>query len=452
MSRKSVWLLHFIHLLLEPITGQTKSSSNQLTAFSQHPPPHDREAWRTYWDAQGQSWRTEPEIGSERREFLAKLRTITPDHRRGIYPFKAIKLSRADVEWLLARHQEEYGLLEHRIGESAKGLDLRGADLRSVDLNRLPLAQLRGGLNWDEWNSCSEEQRQAAAIHLEGADLNGADLQWASLRCAYLAGANLSYAHLQGATLLGAYFVGNSLDAPPADLRYALFDQETILKESTLGSTRYGSALLADLRWSGVNLSVVNWDQVKILGDEYKAEQRRQNGRKKDRAERFNEYEQAVRANRQLTAALQSQGLNEIALRFAYRAQVLQKQVFWWQMLQREGKLRQRLAACTAWLFSWFLFLLAGYGYRLWRSFFVYLLVIIGFTTVYYLLGAFFKLPLSPVNALGLSMTSFHGRGFFPGVTQLNDSLTLLASLEAFVGLVLEATFIATLTQRFFGK
>jgi hypothetical protein len=67
-------------------------------------------------------------------------------------------------------------------------------------------------------------------------------------------------------------------------------------------------------------------------------------------------------------------------------------------------------------------------------------------------LGASFKPSLSVVNALGLSMTSFHGRGFFPGVTQLNDPLTILASLEAFVGLILEATFIATLTQRFFGK
>jgi hypothetical protein len=102
--------------------------------------------------------------------------------------------------------------------------------------------------------------------------------------------------------------------------------------------------------------------------------------------------------------------------------------------------------------FSWFLFLLAGYGYKLWRSFLAYVLVIMGFTIAYYLLGGSFKPPLSLVNALGLSMTSFHGRGFFPGVTQLNDTLTILASIEAFVGLILEATFIATLTQRFFGK
>ncbi len=121
-------------------------------------------------------------------------------------------------------------------------------------------------------------------------------------------------------------------------------------------------------------------------------------------------------------------------------------------MTQHGMKLRYRLQALGAWLFSWFLFLISGYGYRLWRSFLAYMLVITGFTTVYYLLGASFQPSLSLVNALGLSMTSFHGRGFFPGVTELNDTLTILASIEAFVGLVLEATFIATLTQRFFGK
>jgi hypothetical protein len=179
---------------------------------------------------------------------------------------------------------------------------------------------------------------------------------------------------------------------------------------------------------------------------------KRRNSLKKDRDTRLKEFARAARANRQLATILQSQGLNEDAARFAYRAQVLQKRVFWFQMLLKGAKPGQRAQALGVWLFSWFLFLLAGYGYRLWRSFLAYALVIIGFTMAYYLLGATFKLPLSLVNALGLSMTSFHGRGFFPGVTQLNDTLTILASIEAFVGLILEATFIATLTQRFFGK
>jgi hypothetical protein len=60
-------------------------------------------------------------------------------------------------------------------------------------------------------------------------------------------------------------------------------------------------------------------------------------------------------------------------------------------------------------LFSLFLDLLAGYGYKPWR-------------------------------------------GFFPGGIRLDDPLTVLAALEAFVGLFIEVTFIATLTQRLFGK
>jgi hypothetical protein len=209
---------------------------------------------------------------------------------------------------------------------------------------------------------------------------------------------------------------------------------------------------LADVNWGDTHLAANEWSSVRMLRDEYEAREKRRNSLKKDRDTRLKEFARAARANRQLATILQSQGLNEDAARFAYRAQVLQKRVFWFQMLLKGAKPGQRAQALGVWLFSWFLFLLAGYGYRLWRSFLAYALVIIGFTMAYYLLGATFKLPLSLVNALGLSMTSFHGRGFFPGVTQLNDTLTILASIEAFVGLILEATFIATLTQRFFGK
>lgn len=49
-------------------------------------------------------------------------------------------------------------------------------------------------------------------------------------------------------------------------------------------------------------------------------------------------------------------------------------------------------------------------------------------------------------------MTSFHGRGFFPGGIALDDPITVLAAFEAFVGLVIEVSFIATFTQRFFAR
>jgi hypothetical protein len=52
------------------------------------------------------------------------------------------------------------------------------------------------------------------------------------------------------------------------------------------------------------------------------------------------------------------------------------------------------------------------------------------------------KLHLSP-----------HGRGFSPGQNiGLSSPLTILAAIEAFVGLIIEITFIATLTQRFFRR
>jgi len=162
---------------------------------------------------------------------------------------------------------------------------------------------------------------------------------------------------------------------------------------------------------------------------------------KEQRQEHLELYQTAVRANRQLAVVLQTQGMNEDASRFAYRAQRLQRIVQW-----RQGRYGQ-------FLFSLFLDLLAGYGYKPVRSFIAYICVILGFATAYYLLGPTVHLPLTPLEAIVFSMTSFHGRGFSPSQSiTLSNPLTVLAALEAFVGLTIEVTFIATLTQRLFGK
>src|SRR5438067_1074827 len=60
-----------------------------------------------------------------------------------------------------------------------------------------------------------------------------------------------------------------------------------------------------------------------------------------------------------------------------------------------------------------------------------YFLVISGFATAYYLLGHIAEPSLSPLGAFVFSMTSFHGRGFFPGGIKLDDPLTVLAAIEA---------------------
>src|SRR5256885_17165168 len=70
-----------------------------------------RDAWRDYWLAQGQPWRTEPEIDFERQKYLNEHRVVMPDAKRGIYPFKDVTLSRSDIEWLLALYEEDNGEL-----------------------------------------------------------------------------------------------------------------------------------------------------------------------------------------------------------------------------------------------------------------------------------------------------------------------------------------------------
>lgn len=59
--------------------------------------------------------------------------------------------------------------------------------------------------------------------------------------------------------------------------------------------------------------------------------------------------------------------------------------------------------------------------------------------------------PLSWYEALILSVSSFHGRGFFQPLESLGDPIAALAAIEAMIGLLIEISFIATFTQRFFG-
>src|SRR5215471_18353436 len=94
----------------------------------------DRNVWLAHWQRLNQPWRTEPEIDAERQAYLAKCYTTAPDIIQGIYPFKDVRLSRADIEWLLATYGNESVGWSDELQLRGKGLDLRGADLRQADL------------------------------------------------------------------------------------------------------------------------------------------------------------------------------------------------------------------------------------------------------------------------------------------------------------------------------
>ena len=118
-----------------------------------------------------------------------------------------MKLSRADVEWLLAAHENGRGpvIWNDESQRRRNGLDLRGADLRGENLSRLPLARVHGGLRFDEWEKATAEQRDWAGIHLENCNLFWVHLNQAKLRAAHLERTNLSWAHMQGADLHAAH-------------------------------------------------------------------------------------------------------------------------------------------------------------------------------------------------------------------------------------------------------
>jgi hypothetical protein len=55
-------------------------------------------------------------------------------------------------------------------------------------------------------------------------------------------------------------------------------------------------------------------------------------------------------------------------------------------------------------------------------------------------------------EAIVVSLTAFHGRGFFATAFQPGDPQAAVAALEAVFGLLIEVSFIATFTQRFFAR
>ena len=130
--------------------------------------------------------------------------------------------------------------------------------------------------------------------------------------------------------------------------------------------------------------------------------------------------------------------------------------------------------AVGSWSWSYLLDLIAGYGYRPLRSLATYMFIISIFAILYWCVtnnisltfGLFTHLitwlgitpppppsqHLQGYEAFVVSMTSFHGRGFFQPSQSPGDKVAILAAIEAAVGLLIEITFIATFTQRFFAR
>jgi uncharacterized protein YjbI with pentapeptide repeats len=497
-----------------------------------------------------------PERQAELQDYLDRWQAES-DHGERKGPFAEVRLSGADVRWLVTQfwrsndgtvpdlHLEGAQLNEahlegahldfaHLYGATLSSAHLEGAHLPGANLDGATLsgAQLDGanfgsahlvGANLVGAHLVGAYFREShlegaifARAHLEGANLMMAHLEGANLIEAHLEGANLHLTDLEGAGLIEAHLEGADLreahlegktytksdtdlarirawheartrietmfsgwpelaeapdfpaTLPPTDMRAVVLDAVTALKDIRLGDAQHGVVRVADVRWGGANLAVIDWTPLiepePQLGDERAAGEwkptpfdpshkaaweTRATHNQEQAAAKLEVFRAAVRANRQLATALRDQGMGEEADQFAYRAQVLQRQVFWQQ--HKRGRA----------IFSWFLDRVAGHGYKPQRSLYTYLLVLGTFTVLYMLASAgilTFGLPPTQLHqlpwyeALVLSVASFHGRGFFQPVQSPGDPVAILAAIEAIFGLFIEVCFIATFTQRFFGK
>lgn len=361
-------------------------------------------------------------------------------------PYKGVEIrTRDELEWIMAqRHWSGKGILPEGMGRA----NLSGADISNANLNNAPLwgANLSGanlshaylrGMDLQGANLCDAILRNAnlSGAILGGANLNGADLLRANLSGADLQGVNLSDAKLFQANLGGTDLEYANLSG--ADFSGVNLDNKTLVANVTLSNS---NMRLADVTWGETNLTIVDWEPVQTLGDEAQAwKLKGGNSTTKSRYIRLGEWKAALRAYRLLTTALRDQGMNEEADRFTYRARVCQQQVQRYQ--GRRGQ----------YVWSGLLDLLAGYGFRPRRSFIAYVLIILAFATFYFFVGQGGH-ALSPPESIVVSMTAFHGRGFFTGQFSPGDPQAYAAAIEAFLGLMIEVSFIATFTQRYFGR
>jgi len=352
---------------------------------------------------------------------------------------------------------------------------LIGACLSGANLNRAHLTEaylVSANLMDADLTDADLGRAQLGSAHLEGAQFLRANLKVAHLTRAYLARAQFDYAHLEfadlsmthceqtefiGASMQNARFIGADLTGANlskshlegAYLNYALLRNIRLSEAYLAGSYLEGVVMademrigpqLVDVHWNDVNLAFVKWSQIDMVSEEYQAHHKEEDGKLKDSFTRVEEYETAVRANRQLAVVLQNQGLDEDARRFAYRAKILQRKILW----------KQR--NFWKWLGFAILALLAGYGYRMWRILAAYLFIVLLCAVAYFVLGLYYEPHLSFLEAVLTSITAFHGRVFSEPFLRPDEPQLWVTAFEAVTGLVIEDVFIAMLTQRFFGK
>ena len=248
--------------------------------------------------------------------------------------------------------------------------------------------------------------------------------------------ADLRYAHLEGANL-------NSAWLEHTDLSGASFDRTTRLYDA-----RFIEASLDQVIFDHVSLADVNWGRTERLGEELAARN------EKVIADKGWKYSVAARSYRSLAVAMRNQGLREVATRFHYRAELMERKSLFWRIpfVLSTPYFYEAPIYFGRWLFSWLLGAFAGYGDYFGRLLLTYLVVVSAFAGLMFLAAGRVVTFDAIRDVFVLSITSFHGRGVQPPGLTMTDALATLTAVEAFFGLLIEGIFIAAFTRRVTGN
>lgn len=405
----------------------------------------------------------EPDDSEPSSERQVELRTAYEKNIAGGKPPYAgvVIRTRGEVNWIVQERgwrTSGFDTLDRSIDFRHVGVDgavLSGLDLGFANLSNAVIADsIFSGADLSGANlggafidDSTFSNTNFAFAKLNGAFIHGrfsgANLSGANLSNTVLIESNLSDVDLLGANLSGALVAG---DFSGADLTQARMDSSTLLGGADAADLDETFRLdvksrLLDVAWNGAILANVRWEDVPRLGDEaaIKASQ--------TRAERVVAIRNAARAYRGLAKALQAQGLTIPALKYRRREQQLERRALLYSF------------ALGPWLFSWLLNIVSGYGDKPARALACYLAVVGIFAGAYWAITnqVFSFITSSSAHlawyeALVLSISSFHGRGFFPSIPSLGDPIAIVAAAETIIGLFIELVFIATFTQRFFAR
>jgi uncharacterized protein YjbI with pentapeptide repeats len=363
---------------------------------------------------------------------IAELQAAYADNiAHGKAPYSRVAIRTAgELRWILGERgwsgeQDAPGQPRPHLEEA----DLRGANLSGMQLCQVVLrnATIEGAclfganLYRAELQGTKCEKADLREVDLFGADLDRAWLWDADFRRARLARTSLCATHFRGADLRGA------------DLTGAWMDSTTRFRAVKLDAgTRVGQVV-----WNSVPLIQVDWAQLPATGEEADIKGT------KARAVRLQAIIAAQQAYDGLAVVLQNQGVKDWASRYHLRALRLER---------RAQLLRGHL---LSWFVSWLIDALSGYGQYTGRALRAYALVVTLFAATYYALTNALSVHihtratrLSWIEALVLSVSSFHGRGFFPQAITLGDPIAVVAAAEAIIGLFIELVFITTFSRR----